>query len=202
MALAAASGASALGCLGLFNFRGFSFELPPLKLRFRFVLLAPFPQVANAANAELRKLGSSDRDDVTPTEVRWTVRDKEGEGEDSFGLREDANLLVAEFTVHPAPKQDLGGGAPQTQTAAEEAQQSGARKRSAKILKTIGTLPGVGPLVDRDGVQKDRQFRSDEAGVTETAIVDIDAATPSADGGALSTPEAGAAKKNPPTKRR
>lgn len=191
--LALSFGVCATGC-ALFRFGSFSREIPPVHLRLRFVLLAPFPQVANATNAELKRLGGAEREDVSAKEVRWTVKDNEGEGEDKLSLREDTNLLIADFTVHAAPRD---------QKNTPETQQTGARKRSRKIFKTIGSLPGVGQSVDRDGIVKDTQYRNgdfSDGGVPgESKIIDVTdaAAEPIADGGVPSVPDAGTKKTTP-----
>jgi len=184
-AVFAGSALSSVGCGFLFRPVARS-PLESVRLRLRFILLAPFSQVANATNAELRKFGSLERNDVGTAEVRWTVKDVEEEGEDTFILREDANLLIAEFTVHPTTKQDLLGNTGKSQEVSQEDFQSAARKRSNKLFRTVGQLPGVGPAVDRDGIRRDRQFRDEDAGSSvDTQIVELPTTprAPSSDGG-------------------
>lgn len=171
----------------------------PPKLRFRFALLAPFDQVAGAANAELKSQGHYEKESHGDSSVRFTINDEEYEGHDTLSLREDANILIIDFTVHKAPDQGQktkargesgraeraiakGGSTDESDDDDDGEEKSAAKKRAEKILKLIVCLPGVGDQVDRDGKPRATQLREkarcSDLAKTRSATTPDDAGAP------------------------
>jgi hypothetical protein len=177
LALTPLVGAPIVAC-GLVGGPKATTNMPAIRLRLRFTLLASFAEVANAAGAELKSKGATQREVGGDDSVTYVVGDEEGVGEDQLQLREAGGILVVDFTLH-RPTDDLGGksnppspknpgaglgGAPHNgplNSNDPSAERSAAAQRFRRIVKTLVCLPGVGDLVDQDGVPKEQQLNKE-----------------------------------------
>jgi hypothetical protein len=156
--------------------------------RYRFALLAPFEQVANAARVELSAApGATQLESAGDDSVRFVIRDELEAGEDFITLRQEGTILVLLFRVHTVPNQAENGAGPENPGLAIKKRQQelsenpgkkagpgegvqgmsagkdkdetdAAKSRRHRIARLIICLPGVGDLVDGDGAPKEKQL--------------------------------------------